>query len=193
MLPLSRRAFALSSARFRVTNDLEMELALSYLQAACVPQVGLEQMNALPMLSLPARVVLDSNIVMDMLHYADQYTQRLWAAIQNRQLICYADQQTFAELERVLTYPAFALSCRAQQDLLALYRAQLIFCEAAEDEKFSLPRCRDADDQKFLILAARCAAQVLISRDKELLKLARHKRLPAPFAILTAQATEALL
>ena len=66
-------------------------------------------------------------------------------------------------------------------------------CDAAADEDYPLPRCRDADDQKFLVLAARCHADLLITRDKLLLKLAHHRRLPPPFTILTAQAACQLL
>ena len=50
----------------------------------------------------------------------------------------------------------------------------------------SLPRCRDADDQKFLVLAALCGADLLVTRDKLLLKLARHRHRPPPFGIVTA-------
>jgi hypothetical protein len=44
------------------------------------------------------------------------------------------------------------------------------------------------DDQKFLILALRCRADLLITRDRLLLQLARHRRLPVPYAIVTAAA-----
>ena len=50
----------------------------------------------------------------------------------------------------------------------------------------ALPPCVDADDQKFLELAARSAADCLVTGDRELLKLARR----VPFAILTADALE---
>jgi len=51
-----------------------------------------------------------------------------------------------------------------------------------------LPRCRDPDDQKFLELAQACGAQWLLSRDRELLKLARRTRRGHGFDILTPQA-----
>ena len=44
----------------------------------------------------------------------------------------------------------------------------------------SLPACRDPDDQKFLALAAACGARVLLTKDLELLRLARR----VPFAIV---------
>ena len=60
--------------------------------------------------------------------------------------------------------------------------------KASDDDAagYALPRCRDADDQKFLIVAARCQADLLLTRDKLLLRLDRHRRLPPPFSIVTA-------
>ncbi len=37
-------------------------------------------------------------------------------------------------------------------------------------------------------LAARCAADLLLTRDRELLRLARSRRRPPPFAILVPEA-----
>ncbi|MEW9625771.1 PIN domain-containing protein [Rhodanobacter geophilus] len=51
-----------------------------------------------------------------------------------------------------------------------------------------LPRCRDPDDQKFLELARACGAQWLLSRDRELLRLARRTRREHGFDIVTPQA-----
>lgn len=55
------------------------------------------------------------------------------------------------------------------------------------EENYLLPRCRDADDQKFLILAARCRADLLLTRDKLLLRLSRHRHIPPPCLILSAE------
>jgi predicted nucleic acid-binding protein len=38
-------------------------------------------------------------------------------------------------------------------------------------------RCKDRDDQKFLELSARCSADVLVSKDKALLKLRGRTKL----------------
>lgn len=143
--------------------------------------------------SAPRRIVLDTNIVMDMLHFDDRHTQPLRRAIDDGRLQCFTDGDCLAELERVTGYPAFALDAVGRQALFAGYQRLVARCDAAGEESYPLPRCRDADDQKFLILAARCRADLLITRDKLLLKLAHHRRLPPPFAILTAQAACQLL
>jgi len=141
----------------------------------------------------PRRVVLDTNIVMDMLHFDDRHTQPLRSAIDNGQLQCFADAECLAELERVTGYPEFALDAPARTALMASYLGLVTSCNAGAEENYPLPRCRDKDDQKFLILAARCRAELLITRDKLLLRLNRHRQLPPPFTILTAQAACQLL
>jgi predicted nucleic acid-binding protein len=52
-----------------------------------------------------------------------------------------------------------------------------------------LPKCRDTDDQKFMEVAARCRADLLVTRDKELLRLARSRARPAPFGIVVPEKT----
>ena len=143
----------------------------------------------------PRRIVLDTNVVMDLLHFDDRHTQPLRGAIDDGQLQCFTDGECLAELERVTGYPAFALDAPARQSLFESYQRLATRCDADTnaDENYPLPRCRDTDDQKFLVLAARSQASLLITRDKLLLKLAHHRRLPPPFAILTAQAACQLL
>ena len=99
---------------------------------------------------------------------------------------CFTDADCRAELVRVAAYPEFKLDAEAQQALLARYDQLSSRCDAEEEENFPLPRCRDADDQKFLILAARSGAGLLVTRDKLLLRLAQHKRTPPPCPIVKA-------
>ena len=141
----------------------------------------------------PRRIVLDTNIVMDLLHFDDRHTQPLRRAIDDGRLQCFSDGECLAELERVTGYPAFGLDDAGRQSLLEKYLRQVTRCDAAADEDYRLPRCRDEDDQKFLILAARCRADLLITRDKLLLRLNRHRTLPPACPIVTAQDAGKLL
>ena len=138
-------------------------------------------------------LVLDTNIVMDMLHFDDRHTQALRGAIDRGQLQCFTDAECLAELERVTGYPEFGLDAPARAALLQSYLGRVTSFDAKAEENYPLPRCRDKDDQKFLILAARCQAEFLITRDKLLLRLNRHRQLPPPFTILTAQTACQLL
>ena len=139
------------------------------------------------------RLVLDTNIVMDLLHFDDPHTRPLKAAISGWQMQCFTDTECLAELERVTGYPEFGLDLIRRNALMESYQAFVLLCDAREEENYPLPRCRDTDDQKFLILAARCEADLLITRDKLLLKLAHHRHKPPPFGILTAAAACKLL
>ena len=136
----------------------------------------------------PLKIVMDTNIVMDMLHFNNRHTTALKTAVQKGLVTCYSDTECMAELERVTGYPEFGLDQPGRDVLMLNYRSFVVLCESQADENYLLPRCRDADDQKFLILAARCQADMLLTRDKLLLRLARHRHKPPPFAILTAEA-----
>lgn len=135
----------------------------------------------------PLRAVLDTNIVMDMLHFSDSRTVPLRTALDSGRMRCFSNTDCLAELERVTGYPAFRLDEAGRCALMREYFKFAAPCEAEGEESHPLPRCRDADDQKFLILAARCQADLLVTRDKLLLRLARHRRCPPPFAIVTAE------
>ncbi len=146
-----------------------------------------------PPFAQPLCAVLDTNIVIDLLHFSDARTHILGNAIRDGRIRCFSDADCLAELERVTRYPEFGLDTQARQALMQEYRKFVTECPAGEEEPYALPRCRDVDDQKFLALAARCHADLLITRDKMLLRLARHRSLPPPFAIVTAEAAGGFL
>ncbi|MDR2186523.1 MAG: putative toxin-antitoxin system toxin component, PIN family [Azonexus sp.] len=115
------------------------------------------------------RLVLDTNVVLDLLHWADADAAPIMAALTARRAECLADERTLGELRRVLTYPRLRLTAAAMADYDARYTAlaHLVPPGAAP----ALPRCRDRDDQMFLELAARAGADLLVSKDKALLQL----------------------
>ncbi len=136
------------------------------------------------------RVVLDTNVVLDLLHFEDPQVRPLGEALSHGALVACADARTLGELERVLAYPSFGLEPSRQQALLARYREQV--CVIAETPAAPpLPRCADREDQKFLELAARAGAHWLVSKDKQVLQLRGGKRLP--FLILAPREAVAQL
>ena len=139
------------------------------------------------------RLVLDTNIVMDMLHFSNPHTQHFFDVIHSGTVECFTDATCLAELDRVTGYPEFELDALGRKALMDAYLNFVTVYNPDGEETYVLPRCRDADDQKFLILAARCHADMLITRDKLLLRLARHRRTPPPFNILTAEVACKLL
>ena len=138
------------------------------------------------------RVVLDTNVVLDLLHFEDPRVLPLGEALERGALVACADARTLAELERVLAYPSFRLDAPRQQALLARYRAQVCLVPGDPAQPVTgLPRCADREDQKFLELAARAGARWLVSKDKQLLQLRGGSGLP--FLILPLREAVALL
>ena len=138
----------------------------------------------------PARLVLDTNVVMDLFHFLAPPLARLATAIASNQVICLANERTLAELERVTGYPQFHLDAVGRDNLLQRYRAHLtvVAVTPGDADLPPLPKCRDPDDQMFLELAQYAKADLLISRDNLVLKLARARQRPCPFAILAPDA-----
>jgi putative PIN family toxin of toxin-antitoxin system len=122
-----------------------------------------------------ARLVLDTNVVLDLLHWHDAAAAPLLAALADGRARCLADTRTLAELHRVLAYPELRLSPEAAGALFTHY-ARLAE-SVPEGPVAALPRCRDRDDQMFLELAARGNADLLVTRDKALLGLRGRTRL----------------
>lgn len=91
----------------------------------------------------------------------------------------------------VLNYPHLPLK---EDDKPAVRTAfdRLISClPVAAVNTFGLPICTDPDDQKFLELSLQAGAEVLITKDKALLKLAKKTARRNMFAIMTPQAWHA--
>jgi putative PIN family toxin of toxin-antitoxin system len=117
-------------------------------------------------------LVLDTNVVLDLLHFDDAVARPLRQALEDGRVRCVVSDTTFDEWHRVLAYPEFGLDAARQATLLQGYRA-LAECVPV-DSANALPRCSDPDDQKFLELAAASGAQGLVSKDRALLKLRRR-------------------
>jgi len=127
-------------------------------------------------------VVLDTNVVLDLLHFDDAVALPLRHALETGRVRCVSTEATQAEWRRVLTYPEFGLDAAQQAALCARYQALSVRVNAA-GAVAGLPTCSDPDDQKFIELAAASAAQGLVSKDRAVLKLRR--RCAPHFRIMT--------
>nr|BDT33158.1 putative toxin-antitoxin system toxin component, PIN family [Myxococcus sp. MH1] len=139
-------------------------------------------------------VVLDTNVVLDLYVFEDPALRELHQALRDGRLVAWAEDATLAELGYVLASRHF-LPGRAQDTrstALARYREHARVLPAGEgNPALELPRCKDRDDQKFLVLAARAGASWLVSKDKRVLSMAdRHGM---PFLILTPRQAVARL
>jgi len=174
--------------------------------------------------------VLDTNVVLDLLHFDDATARPLRQALDDGRVQCVVTEATLEEWRRVLAYPEFALDPARQASLFERYQALVVKADcvpaaAARPDKgmplhdrllsapgrrpvwsrmphkgtpihygllypsgwkpvwSRMPRCSDPDDQKFIELAAAAQAQVLISKDRAVLKLRR--RCAPHFRIMT--------
>ena len=119
------------------------------------------------------RIVLDTNVVLDLVVFGDPGAKALRAAIEAKRVTVLGSAESRAELLRVLAYPRFRLDDSAQQAALRWVDTHAQSVEAPSAHP-PLPRCSDPDDQKFLDLAWAAGADVLVTKDKALLHLARR-------------------
>ena len=115
----------------------------------------------------PARpVVVDTNVALDLLIFSDPRTAPLRTLLAQGRLAWIATQVMRDELERVLAYPHIVgrMDYYRVDDtrVLAAFDAQTHLVEIAPKVAYV---CKDADDQKFIDLAAAHRA-ILLSKDK---------------------------
>jgi len=118
-------------------------------------------------------MVLDTNVLLSLWVFADSRYRPLRAAIDSGAWVALTDTACLAEFERVLGYPEFKLAPHVQRDILTDYAG--VAHATPEAACILLPQCSDPDDQKFIELAFSGAAQCIVTSDKALLKLARHR------------------
>lgn len=128
------------------------------------------------------RVVIDTNLVLSALVFAQGRVTPLRLAWQNQRIQPLVSKTTAAELIRVLQYPKFKLSAGDQQELLADF---LPYCQTIviPEPPPVTPECRDQFDVPFLQLALAGEAHALITGNQDLLCLATSFTCP----ILTAE------
>lgn len=130
-------------------------------------------------------LVLDTNTVMALWVFEDPTLLSLRTAIEDGAHTLVTRADALEELRRVLAYRQFGLDPARQTALHAAYtgRCAIIGADDATDPA-PLPICRDRDDQKFLEIARDAGASLLVSRDKALLRLNRHRLIRGLFQIV---------
>ncbi|HAU58217.1 MAG TPA: putative toxin-antitoxin system toxin component, PIN family [Comamonadaceae bacterium] len=122
-------------------------------------------------------VVIDTNIVLDLLVFADVAVQPLRPLLASGALRWIAAPAMRVELERVLGYaqiaPRLAYYERSALQVLEAFDAQSCTVDAAPRARTV---CKDPDDQQFIDLAVHHGA-ILLSKDRAVLSL--RKRLLA--------------
>ncbi len=125
------------------------------------------------------RVILDTNVWLDLFVFDDPRVRDLGALLAQGSYTATVSPPMLGELRAVLDYEHLRARCSDGDGLVERVRALCAPMDTPPDAQ--LPRCRDPHDQKFLDAAAASGAQLLVTKDRALLKLARRIR---SFAIL---------
>ncbi len=136
------------------------------------------------------RIVLDTNVCLDLFLFHDPASAPLMEALQEGrvQAVCRDDGRE--EWRRVLNYPQLPIDDTIRPGLSEAFDRLIHYLPAAElsaEDAARLPRCGDPDDQKFMELALATQARWLLSKDNELLKLDRRTHAAGLFRILLPQ------
>lgn len=145
--------------------------------------VLMQDVSASPPGHAPA--VLDTNVLLALWLFRDPVVEPLRAALATGELRAFRSAATDAEFAEVLGRPAlFSVAPERQAALLATWQAASSLVEAIQPAPWV---CRDPLDQKFLDLAVSAGANWLITRDRDLLKLARKARRQALVIVTPAR------
>lgn len=137
------------------------------------------------------RLVLDTNVWLDLLVFRDPGIAAICEAHAARRAEILVDAGGEAELIDALAYDfgKHTLDTARRAARFAEFRQMSVHVKSKIlGGTATLPLCRDPDDQKFLETAFAVHADILITKDRALLDLARR----VPFRILTPSAFAAL-
>ena len=137
------------------------------------------------------RIVLDTNVCLDLFVFRDPRWSMLHTALKSGLVEAVTRDDCRMEWLIVLDYPHLPLDANSKLQSATEYDT-LIMCmpqpEPTSQAIPPLPTCSDPDDQKFLELARDARAEILITKDKALLKLARKNAKAGMFKIMSPDA-----
>ena len=132
----------------------------------------------------PKRIVIDTNVCLDLFVFKDPRWSALLAAIESGAVEAITRADCRDEYNIVLHYSHLPLDDSTRPQAAARFDA-LIKVVAPAESGVRLPVCTDKDDQKFLELARDAQAHTLITKDKALLKLAKRLAREGMFRVIT--------
>ena len=140
------------------------------------------------MIPAPAkRIVLDTNVCLDLFVFEDPRWDALLTALETGAVEAVTRADCREEYLVVLHYKHLPLD-EASRPLSAARFDALIKVIAPDAQPVRLPVCTDRDDQKFLEIARDARADILVTKDKALLKLARKTAQAGMFRIMLPEA-----
>ena len=120
------------------------------------------------------RIVIDTNVLLGLWIFSEPSLSALRAALDAGTVTAVRCAETDAEFAEVLARPDLLDVDPARQQLvLESWRARALLTELTARAPWT---CRDPLDQKFLDLSVSAGAGALLTRDRDLLKLAKKAR-----------------
>lgn len=118
-------------------------------------------------------VVLDTNILLDILVFDDQRVHPLRAALTHSLVDAVATKRTIDEFIDVIGRVQFALNAEQQLEIASQWKS---WARIIDDTEVLLApwKCKDRDDQIFINLAYTLRPSTLLSKDKQVLKIAKR-------------------
>ncbi|MFC3457521.1 putative toxin-antitoxin system toxin component, PIN family [Massilia haematophila] len=133
------------------------------------------------------RIVLDTNVCLDLFVFRDPRWERLLRALEAGEVQAITRADCRDEYLVVLHYPHLPLDEQSRRQAAQRFD-DLIVVVAPDSKPVRLPVCTDRDDQKFLEIARDAGAGVLVTKDKALLKLGRKTAQAGLFRIMLPEA-----
>lgn len=134
---------------------------------------------------IPNRVVIDTNVCLDLFVFRDERYQPLLGALREGRLQAVTNATCRKEWIFILDYPHLPLDETGKAAVVAEFDALINKVDDSKRDDIILPVCKDKEDQKFLELARDSHASLLLTKDKALLKLAKRNARMGLFAILS--------
>lgn len=116
------------------------------------------------------RIILDTNILLDIFVFKDPSIHELMKALQNKEYLAITCEAILNEFDEVIGRSIFALTLE-EQEQIRIEARRLHQIETAPTITPAPFTCSDPDDQVFLDLAHFHKPSTLLSKDKAVLKL----------------------
>ena len=133
------------------------------------------------------RIILDTNVCLDLFVFNDPRWQKIVEALESRTIEAITCAECREEWLAVLHYSHLPVTEATRADFIKRFDLT-ITVENPVPMQTILPKCTDKDDQKFLEFARDAKLEILVTKDKALLKLARKTRALGLFDIMTPNA-----
>ena len=118
-------------------------------------------------------LILDTNILLDILVFDEELAHPLREALEMKSVDAVSTPRMINEFLDVIARPQFELSAGDQKTIANQWSS---WCRMVDDESLQIApwKCRDRDDQVFINLSYSLRPATLISKDKQVLKLAKR-------------------